>query len=87
MSFGLTKAMNPIDHFIPLPSSSDMPVGTNQPLYTARRNHLDAIRMSLLLVEDALLDDLAKLYRLKAAGQPVEIPTEVTVKDVLVRLS
>ena len=79
--------MNPIDHFIPFSSSSDMPVGTNQPLYTARRNHLEAIRMSLLLVEDALLDDLAKLYRLKAAGQPVEIPLEVTVKDVLVRLS
>jgi hypothetical protein len=79
--------MNSIDHFIPFSSSSDAPIGTNLPMYRARLHHLEAIRMSLLLVEDALLNDLAKLYRLKAAGQPVEIPNEITVKDVVVRLS
>lgn len=78
--------VNPIDRLIPFPSPS-APVGEDQPLYTACRNHLEPIRLSLGLVEEALLNDLAKLYRLKAAGQPLEIPTEVTIKDVLVRLS
>ena len=78
--------MTPIDHIIPF-QSPDTPVGSEQALYTARRNHLEAIRLSLGLVEDALLNDLAKLYRLRAAGQLVEIPTEITVKDVVVRLN
>lgn len=76
----------PIDHLIPFPTSN-APVGEDQSLYSACRNHLEPIRLSLRLVEEALLNDLAKLYRLKAMGQPVEIPTEVTVKDVVVRLN
>ena len=76
----------PIDHLIPF-LSQNAPVGEDQSLYTACRNHLESIRLSLRLVEEALLNDLAKLYRLKAAGQPVEIPTEITIKDVVVRLS
>lgn len=78
--------MNPIDYIIPF-ATSDAPPGADPHLYTARRNHLESIRNSFLLVEDALLADLAKLYRLKAAGQPVEIPNEITVKDVVVQLS
>ena len=81
-----TPPTPPIDHLIPFPTPN-APVGADQPLYTARRNHLESIRQSFLLVEDALLSDLAKLYRLKAAGQPVQIPTEVIIKDVVVRLS
>ena len=78
--------MDPIDNLIPF-TSSTAPAGEDQFLYTARRNHLEAIRLSLIPVEDALIADLAKLYRLKTVGQPVEIPTEVTIKDVVIRLS
>jgi len=53
----------------------------------ARFWHGTEIGESLERVRVTLINDLAKLYRLKAAGQPVEIPTEITVKDVVVRLS
>ena len=67
--------MDPTDNVIQFPSPD------------ALGNHAGAIRESLLLVENTILKDLIKLYRLKAAGQPVEIPTEIIVKDVVVRLS
>ena len=78
--------MDPTDNVIQF-SAPNAPIGADQPLYSARRHHSEAIRVSLSLVEETLLNDLAKLYRLKAAGQPVEIPTEIIVKDVVVRLS
>ena len=46
-----------------------------------------AIDRSLQRVKDQLIKDLAKLYQLKAAGQPVEIPQEIVIKDVVVRIS
>lgn len=55
--------------------------------FHAHHLHGVSISQSLDLVRCTLIDDLAKLYRLKSAGQPVQIPTEVTVKDVVIRLS
>ena len=55
--------------------------------FHAHHLHGIAISQSLDLVRHALIADLAKLYRLKSNGQPVEIPTEITVKDVVIRLS
>lgn len=49
--------------------------------------HGIAISQSLDLVRHALIADLAKMYRLQARGQPILIPTEVTVKDVVIRLN
>jgi hypothetical protein len=53
----------------------------------ARSLHEASIMFSLNLVGEQLIKDLAKLYRLKAAGNPIEIPSTVTIKDVVVRLS
>lgn len=55
--------------------------------FHAHHLHGIAISQSLDLVRHALIADLAKLYRLKSKGQPVEIPAEITVKDVAIRLN
>ncbi len=37
-------------------------------------------------VEDRLVDDIVAMYRLKAAGKPVELPERVIINDVSIDL-
>ena len=53
----------------------------------ALSQHGPAIDATLAIVRARLLTDLAKLYRLRISGKNIPIPTEITVKDVVVRLS
>lgn len=55
--------------------------------YQANDLHGHSIDASLQRLRDALIVDLAKLYRRKAAGLSIQIPIEITVKDVVVRLN
>src|SRR5689334_7369995 len=54
----------------------------------AYENHHSTISVTLEGIKAKLLADLSGLYRLQAAGKEgVEIPTQVTLQDVVIPLS
>lgn len=52
----------------------------------ARENHSAAIEATYALSKDALLRDLANVYRARLLGKDCPVPSSVTIKDLVVPL-